>query len=88
MIHRPLVDVEDFIIPCEEGELMSKMPEDPWKHRSSKMVCRTCIWYVVKTASDVAEVGRCRRHAPTLGGYPAVFPNDWCGDHKVDETKI
>ena len=33
-------------------------------------------------------VGRCRRHAPKLGGYPVVFSNDWCGDHKLDETKI
>jgi hypothetical protein len=33
-------------------------------------------------------VGSCRRHAPTIGGYPAVFPDDWCGDHRVDEDKI
>lgn len=33
-------------------------------------------------------LGRCRRHAPTMNGYPAVFANDWCGDHKMDESKI
>lgn len=32
--------------------------------------------------------GRCRRHAPTMSGFPAVFGHDWCGDHKLDETKI
>ena len=34
------------------------------------------------------RVGRCRRHAPTMNGYPVVFRNDWCGDHKLDETKV
>jgi len=35
----------------------------------------------------VERVGRCRRRAPTMDGYPVVFTNDWCGDHKLDETK-
>ncbi len=34
------------------------------------------------------DLGRCRRHSPTMNGYPAVFVNDWCGDHKLDENKI
>jgi hypothetical protein len=34
------------------------------------------------------QLGRCRRHAPTMNGYPAVFEDDWCGDHKLDENKI
>jgi hypothetical protein len=33
-------------------------------------------------------IGRCRRHAPTMKGFPAVFMSDWCGDHKLDENKI
>ena len=33
------------------------------------------------------KFGRCRRHAPSMQGYPAVFGNDWCGDHKLDENK-
>jgi hypothetical protein len=33
-------------------------------------------------------LGRCRRRAPTMSGYPAVFETDWCGDHKLDENKI
>lgn len=71
--------------------------KDPWKHRSSGMQCRTCMWFVAKEApanvvismevSD-AKLGRCRRHAPTMNGYPVVFPKDWCGDHKLDEEKL
>ena len=34
------------------------------------------------------KIGRCRRHAPTMNGYPVIYENDWCGDHKLDETKI
>lgn len=56
---------------------------DPWAHRSAGMRCATCMWFAPKGA-----LGRCRRHAPTLGGYPVVFSTDWCGDHKLDETKV
>lgn len=76
--------------------------QDPWKHRAAGMRCATCMWFVPKVR-DVPEpkeekvspdlnqnweFGRCRRHAPTMNGYPAVFGNDWCGDHKLDEEKI
>jgi len=33
-------------------------------------------------------VGRCRRHAPSMNGYPVVFPDDWCGDHKLNEAAL
>jgi len=33
-------------------------------------------------------IGRCRKHAPTMGGYPVTYVTDWCGDHKLDENKI
>jgi hypothetical protein len=34
-------------------------------------------------------LGRCRRHAPKVSeGWPAVWENDWCGDHKLDEEKL
>lgn len=62
----------------------TEQADDPWKHRSSAMKCLSCMWYVNKAAN----VGRCRRHAPSMNGYPVVYTNDWCGDHKVDETKI
>lgn len=60
--------------------------KDPWIHRSSGMKCATCMWFVPKGTNE--SFGRCRRHAPTMNGYPAVFSNDWCGDHKVDEEKL
>ena len=71
------------------------MSNDPWKHRSDGMLCSSCMYFVEKV-NDKQEpsvlgakiVGRCRRHAPTIVGYPVVFTNDWCGDHKLDETKI
>lgn len=72
---------------------------DPWVHRSAGMTCKTCMWNVTKkiaqpasqsnpTAEPQAVLGRCRRHAPSMNGYPAVFPTDWCGDHKLDGNKI
>lgn len=71
------------------------MKNDPWKHRSEGMKCKTCIWFVEKKDKPVEAddpiperiIGRCRRHAPTMNGYPVVFSNDWCGDHKLDENK-
>ena len=44
------------------------------------------------TASEMLrppyDLGRCRRHAPTMSGWPVMFVNDWCGDHKLDEEKL
>ena len=53
--------------------------EDNWKHRSQTMRCRFCMYFVIKDGS----LGRCRKHAPTLDGWPAVFASDWCGDYKL-----
>lgn len=69
---------------------------DPWAYRSKGMKCATCVWYVQKNrigtsnsnVNPLAEVGRCRRHAPTMNGYPVVYMTDWCGDHRVDENKV
>jgi hypothetical protein len=70
---------------------------DPWAHRSEGMRCRTCMWYAPKwpeqfdiqgdtiTRTGYGDVGRCRRHAPTMNGYPVVFQSDWCGDHRLSE---
>jgi len=65
---------------------------DPWIHRSDNMKCKTCMWFVPKVAQkppspEVYDLGRCRRHCPTMGGFPVVFVNDWCGDHRLDENK-
>ena len=65
-------------------------PNDPWKHRSEGMKCKTCMWFVPKEPAKglTYDLGRCRKHAPTMNGFPAVFVNDWCGDHKLDENKL
>lgn len=61
------------------------MSGDPWAHRAEGMRCATCMWHAEKPGG---QLGRCRRHAPTMNGYPVVYPTDWCGDHKLDETKL
>lgn len=63
----------------------SDLPNDPWANRSEGMRCRTCIWFVPKDPGYGADIGRCRRHAPTMGGYPVVLQSDWCGDHRLSE---
>jgi hypothetical protein len=54
---------------------------DLWEHRNIGMRCESCMWFVLKAA----VIGRCRRHAPTMSGYPVVYTKDWCGDHKIAE---
>jgi len=60
------------------------MTSDLWKHRSANMTCQTCMFFVPKDGK--LPVGRCRRKAPTMKGWPVVFTNDWCGEHKLDEN--
>lgn len=52
---------------------------DNWKNKTKTLRCDTCFYYVNT---------RCRRHAPTMNGYPAVYKDDWCGDHKMDKQAI
>ena len=82
----------EILMAILEGDKMNSEPQqkDPWIHRSRGMRCKTCIWYVTKLSDQLqnSEVGRCRRHAPTMNGYPVVFNSDWCGDHRLDESKI
>jgi hypothetical protein len=61
---------------------------DNWKDRSKGVKCGTCMWSISKGDPKDAKIGRCRKHAPTLNGWPAIFPTDWCGDHKIDENKL
>jgi hypothetical protein len=73
---------------------------DLWAHRSEGMRCKTCMWFAPKVpnggfkiegdeiTSPPCHVGRCRRHAPTMNGFPVVFVNDWCGDHKLNENTL
>lgn len=52
---------------------------DKWD-RQTGFCCDTCAYYAPKDGG----LGRCRRHAPTLEGYPVVYAvHDWCGDHKI-----
>ena len=69
------------------------MSDDNWIHRSKGMRCETCMYYVFKRGDHIEEgepsrLGRCRRHAPTMNGWPVLFPADWCGDHKLSENKV
>ena len=73
------------------------MSFDNWINRPLNMICGTCMFYVPKfniielakeDSLPVTKIGRCRRHAPTLNGFPVIFKDDWCGDHKLDENKI
>ena len=62
------------------------MTKDNWIHRSEEMHCLTCMHFVLKVQdadAPLLQKGRCRKHAPTLNGWPVVFDRDWCGDHKL-----
>lgn len=83
----------DIDCPCGSScKKCSLLTEDNWSHRSQEMRCSSCMWFVEKRDGERTEgeqrIGRCRRHAPTMNGYPVVYDMDWCGDHKLDETKI
>lgn len=56
---------------------------DNWLDKST-FACATCMWFVEKKSNT----GRCRRHAPTMNGYPVTYTTDWCGDHKIDHNKM
>lgn len=82
---------------CEELR-KEKKSKDNWKHRNKGMSCKTCMWFVPKafgedqtgnpTFTRNDEVGRCRKRAPSMSGWPVMFKTDWCGDHKLYENKI
>ena len=71
----------NFRDPTPLPEVPKVEVRDPWGCRSDRMKCKTCMWFVKK----LFTIGRCRRHSPTLSGYPVVYQNDWCGDHKLNE---
>ena len=88
----PKIDGADLMAATRSfaDAVKDPMPPDPWVGRSEGMRCATCVWFVEKRPTiDVGCLfGRCRRHSPTMNGYPAVFGSDWCGDHKLDENRI
>lgn len=55
------------------------MKTDPWD-RKTGFCCATCAYCAPKDDT----LGRCRRHAPMMTGYPVIYLElDWCGDHKI-----
>ncbi len=64
---------------------------DKWD-RETNFTCISCMYCVPKKKTakeDEVEEGRCRRHAPTLQGYPVVkLYDDWCGDHKLGSNPV
>lgn len=80
--------IKEILIENKVAKIRNDSDEDNWKHRSSKMTCSTCMWYMPKKNSKgESKLGRCRRHAHDGSGWPVQFPGDWCGDHKIDENK-
>ena len=77
-------------IENENENYPEESSKDPWADRAQGMVCATCVFYVEKKSSSKLsiEIGRCRCNAPTMNGYPVVYPTDWCGSHKLDEEKL
>lgn len=67
---------------------------DKWD-RKTDFGCSSCMFYVPKkqhsTSGDPTAPsceGRCRRSAPTMKGYPVVFVEDWCGEHKRGSNPV
>jgi hypothetical protein len=66
----------------------TKAELDSWADRDTGMRCIRCMYFVEKEQSIISQngngaQGRCRKHAPTMGGFPVVFEADWCGDHRL-----
>ena len=81
-------------LPLENNPEELPFNRDFWANRTEGMRCSTCMFFCSKlddtelkagklNSSTSKHQGRCRRRAPTLNGYPVVYGNDWCGDHKM-----
>jgi hypothetical protein len=47
--------------------------------------CAYCYYFYDQSDDDDAIVrGQCRRHAPTINGWPIVTERAWCGDWATD----
>jgi hypothetical protein len=58
--------------------------KDKWD-RKTNFGCCSCMYYVSKKNSNP---GRCRRYAPSMQGYPVVYEEDWCGEHKLGTNPL
>lgn len=53
--------------------------------RQTGFCCRSCAFCVPNNE----ELGRCRRNAPTMKGFPVVYlDSDFCGDHKIGSNPL
>lgn len=68
----------------KEKEMSNTTNKDNWKDKATGMICSTCTNYAPKNE----YIGRCRRNAPTMKGFPPVFPSDWCGEHKMNDALV
>jgi len=64
-----------------EASKKADWTRDNWdKVAHPNQQCSTCHSYINF---------RCRRHSPNgQEGWPAVFPTDWCQDHKMSKTTM
>lgn len=69
---------------------------DKWD-RKTNFNCESCMFWVEKQRLvDLGgkkveldtKLGRCRRYAPTMKGYPVVYSCDWCGEHKIGSNPV
>jgi hypothetical protein len=52
---------------------------DNWAPQST-FICELCMYW---------RNQRCRRHSPAgQEGWPATFPTDFCGDHKMSKQQM
>lgn len=82
-----IINVDVFTIygnETKEKEMSNTTNKDNWKDKATGMICSTCTNYAPKNE----YIGRCRRNAPTMKGFPAVFPSDWCGEHKMNDALV
>ena len=59
------------------------MTATPIEKPKYEWTCKSCMFYKMKEGT----VGRCRKNAPTVGGWPDVSDDDWCGDHKRNKSQ-
>jgi len=59
------------------------------KWNRNKLRCFNCVFFEGKEdATGFIQVGRCIRNAPTIRGFPIMLPNQFCGEHRLDENKF
>jgi len=64
---------------------------DRWD-RKTNFCCNGCMFCVPKKVDNTKgseSIGRCRRNAPTMKGYPVIsLFMDWCGEHKLGSNPV